>query len=150
VPWKQTTLNENPMKTIKTYWVALIGIFGTGLVVVTTALTAWSQTAPFLTIAPLGTNQYSITITNDIGTDTYDLLWTPVLASPDYPWTWAVIGTPGQTNYLLDMGVYQTGFFRALLDTNSIPIWKLADPNNPGLGILAVFIDSPADGTVLQ
>jgi len=36
------------------------------------------------------------------------------------------------------------------LDTNSIPIWKLADPNNPGLGILAVFIDSPADGTVLQ
>jgi hypothetical protein len=138
------------MKTIKTYWVALIGIFGTGLVVVTTALTAWSQTAPFLTITPLGTNQFSISITNNIGSADYDLLWTPVLANPDYPWTWAAIGTPGQTNFLLDMGVYQTGFFRALLETNTIPLWEAADPNNPAAGILTVTIDNPANGSVIQ
>jgi hypothetical protein len=138
------------MKTIKTYWVALFEIFGVGLVVVATALTAWSQTAPVLTITQLGTNQFSITITNNIGTDTYDLLWTPVLASPDYPWTWAVVGTSGQTNFLVDMGIYQTGFFRTLLDTNSIPLWEAADPNNPGAGILTVTIDSPTNGFVIQ
>jgi hypothetical protein len=108
------------------------------------------STPPVLTITPLGTNQYSINITNNIGTDTYDLLWTPVLANPDYPWTWAAIGTPGQTNFLLNMGVYQTGFFRALLDTNTIPLWEAADPNNPSAGILAVFIDNPTNGSVLQ
>jgi hypothetical protein len=44
------------------------------------------------------------------------------------------------------MGAYQTGFFRALIDTNSIPLWEAADPNNPSAGILTVFIDSPANG----
>jgi hypothetical protein len=36
------------------------------------------------------------------------------------------------------------------LDTNSVPLWELADPNNPGLGILSVTIDSPTNGAVLQ
>jgi hypothetical protein len=48
------------------------------------------------------------------------------------------------------MALYQTGFYRAVIDTNSVPLWEAADPNNPGAGILAVFIDSPANGTVLQ
>jgi hypothetical protein len=137
------------MKTIKRYWITLLGIFGTGLVVIATALTALSQTAPILTITSLGTNQFSITITNGVGTANYDLLWTPVLANPAYPWTWAAVGTPGQTNFMLNMGVYQTAFFRAELDTNSIPLWEAADPNNPGAGILSVFIDSPANGSTL-
>jgi len=138
------------MKTIRRHCIPLLGIFGVGLVVVATALTAWSQTAPVLTITQLGTNQYSITIINNIGTNTQDLQWTPVLANPDYPWTWAAIGTPGQTNFLLDMGEFQTGFFRTLLDTNTIPLWEAADPNNPGAGILTVTIDSPANGFVIQ
>lgn len=138
------------MKTIRRHWLTIMGICGTGLVIVATALTARSQTAPVLTITPLGTNQFSITITNNIGTATYDLLWTPALANPDYPWTWAVPGTPGQTNYQVNMGVYQTGFFQTLLDTNSVPLWKAADPNNPGAGILSVFIDTPANGSLIQ
>jgi hypothetical protein len=108
-----------------------------------------SQTAPILTIAQLGTNQFSITITNGVGGTYYDLEWTPVLANPSYPWTFAEVGTPGQTNFMLNMGAYQTGFFRALIDTNSIPLWEAADPNNPGAGILTVFIDSPANGSTL-
>jgi hypothetical protein len=32
------------------------------------------------------------------------------------------------------------------VDTNGVPLWEAADPNNPGAGILAVFIDSPANG----
>jgi hypothetical protein len=136
------------MKTIKRNWAAIIGIFG---IVVVTALTALSQTAPVLTIAPLGTNQYSITITNGVGGTYYDLEWTPVLGNTvDYPWTFAGVGTSGQTNFMLNMGSYQTGFFRVLVDTNSIPLWEAADPNNPSAGILSVFIDSPANGAVLQ
>jgi hypothetical protein len=109
-----------------------------------------SQTAPVLTIAPLGTNQFSITITNGVSGGNYELGWTPFLADPDYPWTTIAVGASGQTNFTLNMGVYQTGFFQALLDTNSVPLWEAADPNNPGAGILAVFIDSPTNGMVLQ
>ena len=109
------------------------------------------STPPVLTIAPAGTNQYSITITNNIGMTTYDLQWTPVLANPAYPWTWAVPGAAGQTNYVVNMnGVSDTGFFRTILDTNVPPLWEAADPNNPALGILTVTIDSPANGSVIQ
>ena len=137
------------MKTIRNHWVKIIGICGGGLLVIATALTALSQTAPVLTIMQLGTNQFSITITNGVGGTYYDLLWTPVLANPDYPWTYAAVGNAGQTNFMLNMGVYQTGFFQVLIDTNSIPLWEAADPNNPGAGILTVFIDSPANGSTI-
>jgi hypothetical protein len=134
------------MKTMKRHWSALTVTAGCGLLIVATALTVLSQSVPVLTIAPLGTNQFSVTITNGVGGTYYDLEWTPVLANQNYPWTFAAVGTPGQTNFMLNMGAYQTGFFRALIDTNSIPLWEAADPNNPGAGILTVFIDSPANG----
>ena len=109
-----------------------------------------AQTAPTLTITPLGTNVFSISTTNNIGSASYDLIWTPVLANPDYPWTWAAVGSPGQTNYTVNMAASQTGFFRTLLDTNSPPLWEGADPNHPSAGVLSIFIDSPTNGTVLQ
>ncbi|MGA9779017.1 MAG: hypothetical protein WBS33_12175 [Verrucomicrobiia bacterium] len=138
------------MKTTEKRRLKLLGIFGGGGVVLAIALTAFSQTAPTLTITPLGTNIFSITITNNIGSTDYDLQWTPVLANSDYPWTWAAIGTPGQTNYLVNGGDYQTGFFRTILDTNSVPLWEAADPNNPALGPLTIYIDSPANGSTLN
>ena len=102
---------------------------------------------PFLIIAPTGTNQFLITITNAVSGNTYDIYTTPVLGDTvNYPWTAAVIGTSGQTNFTVNMGPYSTGFFRAVVDTNGVPLWEAADPNNPGAGILAVFIDSPANG----
>ena len=110
-------------------------------------MTAWSQSTPVLTITPLGTNQFSISFTNN--GSTYDLQTTPVLANPEFPWTWAAIGTNAQTNFLVT-GVYQTGFYRAILDTNSIPLWEAADPNNPALGALTITIDSPANGSLIQ
>ncbi len=136
------------MKTINRLRKTILGICGSVLIVIAVALTTLSQTAPVLTITPLGTNQFSISFTNN--GSTYDLQWTPVLASPDYPWTWAAIGTNNQTNFSLDMSGYQTAFFRTILDTNSIPLWEAADPNNPSAGILAVYIDSPMNGAVLQ
>jgi hypothetical protein len=139
------------MKTIKKNRFTLLGIAVGGLIALAVALNALSQTGPPISITPLGTNQYSITITTNIGSATYDLMWTPFLENPDYPWTWAILGTPGQTNYLVNMnGVSDSGFFRTLLDTNSPALWELANPNIPSLGILTVTIDSPTNGTVLQ
>jgi len=135
------------MKTINRYQKTILGIFGSVAVVIATALTAWSQSTPVLNITPLGTNQFSISFTNN--GSTYDLQTTPVLANPEYPWTWAAVGTNAQTNFLVT-GVYQTGFYRAILDTNSVPLWELADPNNPSAGILTVFIDSPTNGSLIQ
>lgn len=139
------------MKTLGKHWLTLLGIFGTGLALAATALTAWSQTTPVLAIAPTGTNQLSITITNNVGLTTYDLQWTPVLANPQYQWTWAAPGTVGQTNYLVNMnGASDTAFFRTILDTNNPPLWEAANPTNQSLGILGVTIDSPVNGQVLQ
>lgn len=138
------------MKIINRHRNMILGISGGILLIVVVALTAWSQTAPVLTIKQLGTNTISISFTNNIGSDSYDLQWTPLLANPNYPWTFAAIGTPGQTNYLVDMGDYQTAFFRTILDTNGVPLWEAADPNNPSAGILTVFIDSPANGSTIS
>lgn len=107
-----------------------------------------AQTAPVLTITPLGTNQFSISFTN-YPASTWDLQWTPVLANPNYQWTTAAPGTNGQTNFIVTT-LYPAGFYRAVLDTNTIPLWAAADPNNPGAGYLAVFIDSPTNGAALQ
>jgi len=109
-----------------------------------------AQTNPVLTVASTGTNQLLITITNG-PTGTYELWTTPVLGDPvDYPWTAAAVGTNGQTMFIVAMPPYQTGFYQALLDTNSIPLWEAADPHNQATGILNVWIDSPTNGMTLN
>lgn len=138
------------MKTIRTRWFGISGVLVAALIVTAVVFNAWSQTAPVLTISQTGTNQLLITISNGVSTANYDLYWTPVLANSDYPWTATVIGNTGQTNFTINDAVYSSGFFRVLVDTNSIPIYELADPNNPSAGILAVTIDSPVNGAVLQ
>jgi len=35
-------------------------------------------------------------------------------------------------------------------DTNDIPLWQAADPNNQATGVLNVWIDTPANGTALN
>jgi hypothetical protein len=141
------------MKTIRSYWINIIGICGGGLIVVA-ALTALSQTAPVLTIAATGTNQFSIIITNGVNTNNYELYWTPVLANTSYPWMLAVVGGAGQTNFTVSSGGYLTGFYRVAVGTDAdgdgVPDWQDANPNDPTIGILTVVIDSPTNGMVLQ
>jgi len=106
---------------------------------------------PVVSIQSIGTNVFSISVTNGVSTANYDLYWTPILANSDYPWMVAAIGNTGQTNFLMDMNPYSTAFFRVLLETtNSIPPWKAADPNNPNAGVLAVSIDSPTNTAVIS
>ena len=109
------------------------------------------QTAngPYLTIAPTGTNGvFLVSVWNNQGPSNYEIWYTPMLVG--YPWTAVAAGTPGQTNFLISATSYYTGFYRAIWDTNSIPAWEAANPNNPSAGVLAVFIDSPTNGAVLQ
>jgi hypothetical protein len=103
---------------------------------------------PFLTISSTGTNTVLITVWNNLGATNYDIWTTPVLIDPI--WTLATNGLPGQTNFVLNLGAYYTGFYQAVLDTNAIPTWEAADPNNPGAGILTVYIDSPTNGAVIR
>ena len=103
---------------------------------------------PYLTIAQAGTNAVLVTVWNDIGPTNYDIQTTPVLTSPS--WTGATNGFTGQTNFLINFGQYYTAFFRAVIDIGDVPWWKAADPNNPAAAVLAVFIDSPTNGAVIQ
>lgn len=140
------------MKTINRHRKTILGICSGVLLVVAAALTAWAQTVPVLSITSLGTNQFSITFTNYPPT-TWDLQWTPALTNSEDSWTWVRTGTNGQTNFILsldDLSGSPTAFFRTVLDTNAIPLWEAADPNNPAAGILTVTIDSPTNGAVIQ
>jgi hypothetical protein len=106
---------------------------------------------PGLKIASLGTNTFSLTVTNGISGGNYEILWTPDLSdTEDYPWTWVAVGAAGQTNFTVNMGDYDAGFFAGDLDTNAIPLWEAADPDNPSAGVLNVWIDSPTNGTSLN
>jgi hypothetical protein len=107
-------------------------------------------TAPVLTIAPLGSNQFNIVITNAVTTTNYTLFWTPVLSDQNYPWQ--VLGTNavGETNFIVDGGTWQSLFFKVLLGSDSdgdgVLQWQDAQPDNPNVGILSVTIDSPTNG----
>jgi hypothetical protein len=140
------------MKTSKRFGIVLISLCIFGIIIA--AVKVFADPPPVLTIANLGTNQYSITITNGISTANYELYWTPILANPDYPFTLAIVGTEGQTNFVVNMGIYQTGFFQVILGTDwdgdGVPNWQDANPSDPTIGILTVVIDSPTNGMVLQ
>lgn len=93
---------------------------------------------PYLTISPTGTNQLLLTVINT-NPATYYLQTTPALANPNYPWTIITNGTANQTNFIVNIGPYADSFFRVFMATN-----------NPGQGVIAVFIDSPANGATVQ
>ena len=110
----------------------------------------WAQGLPALAIAPATSNQLTITITNPVP-GSYELWTTPVLGDDeDYPWTIMAVGTNGQNSFTILMPVYPAGFYQATLDTNAIPLWEAADPNNQSTGILNIWIDSPTNGTTLN
>jgi len=95
-----------------------------------------STAMPYLTIAPTGTNHLLLTVINT-NPATYYLQTTPALADANFPWTTITNGT--QTNFIVNIGPYADSFFRVFIATN-----------NPGQGVIAVFIDSPANGATVQ
>ena len=94
------------------------------------ALVALGQTAPVLTIEPVpGTNQFQVSITNAQSGVTYELWSTPALSGPDYFWTLAAPGEPGQSNFIVSAGGYWAQFYQAqerLLYFDPIPALSVA------------------------
>ena len=109
---------------------------------------AVAQSSAGLTISPYGTNQFSVTITNLIGTNDYDLQWIPALTSTN--WAYAAIGVPGGTNFVVDADTYSATFFRVVLDNNAVPLWEAANPSITNSPLLNVIIASPANGANLS
>jgi hypothetical protein len=142
------------MRTFKKYWSRFATCVGACVasIILFTALWVWGQSEPALTITPLGNNSYWLVLTNGFTTNQYELQWTPSLNNDNYPWTVLQLGLIGETNWEVDAGDWQRGFFRAtkVQYYNGIPDYELADPNNPSLGRLSITIDSPLNGTVLQ
>jgi len=125
-----------------------------GVVAIGSLLTVLAQSVPqpVLSITALGTNQFQIGITNGVTNALYELHWRPVLEDADYPWLLLTTNETGQTSFWIDGSEYASGFFRASVGTNYNGIWdfQLANPNDPSLGPLAITIDSPTNGMVLQ
>lgn len=109
---------------------------------------------PVLKILNLGSNQFNIVITNAVTTTNYTLFWTPLLADQNYPWEVLGVANVGTTNFVVDVGEWDSGFFRVLLGTDSdgdgVPDWQDAGPLDPAVGQLQVIIYSPANGSTIS
>jgi hypothetical protein len=135
-------------------WFTRVGI-SLGAVITSLGLliyTALADDPPVLTISNLGSNNFSVTITNATNlTNDYLLEWTPILADTNYPWLVVATNEPGATNWIMDMGAWPMGYLRVAVgwdgDGDLVPSWKDANPYDPSIGILSVTIDSPLNGS---
>lgn len=143
-----TTIKKNPTVRILYSTLAPLAV---ALSII--AMLAQAQ-QPVLKISNLGSNQFSVLITNGISTTNYTLFWTPALADQNYPWVVLGIGNVGETNFTVDGAQWDSGFFKVLLGTDfdgdGSPEWQDAQPGNSAVGILSVTIDSPTNGMVFQ
>src|SRR6266540_3454460 len=101
---------------------------------------------PVLTIAPLGSNQFNIVITNGVSGTNYTLFWTPALADENYPWqVWGI----GGTNFVVDGEGWPNLFFKVLVGSDSdgdgVTEERDANSNDPTVGVLSVTINSPTN-----
>jgi hypothetical protein len=144
------------MKTLAKNWsklAAFAGVLGALLLLVTSLV--WADVPqPVIRISALGSNQFSITVTNGVTNSNYELHWTPVLSHSNYPWQLVASGALGETNWIRDGGTWQSGFFRVSTgndtDGDGILNWQDADPSNPSVGILTITIESPIGGSTIN
>jgi hypothetical protein len=109
---------------------------------------------PVLKITPTGTNQFLITVTNGVTSTNYEIYRAQILSDPLDPWVLHMVGTNGQTNFVVDMGIEPTGWFRAAIgsdqDGDGIQDWIDGNPNDGSIGALSITIDSPTNGMTIN
>lgn len=106
---------------------------------------------PVLKITNLSSNQFSILVTNGLAATNYTLFWVPALSAPGYEWQVLTIGNIGESNFTINGGEWNSGFFKVMIGSDSdgdgVPESHDAQPQNPSVGILSVTIDNPLNGT---
>jgi hypothetical protein len=146
------------MKTQQQQWARAVSALGAGsLVLALTLFAAWRvwSAPPALSISSTGTNEVTLIVTNGVATNLYEIWWTEFLSGnlslTNGAWIDVYSGTTGQTNFVLDLGDTEAGFFRGVngndFDNDGIPNWEDARPFDPSIGILKVTIESPANGS---
>lgn len=144
------------MKAISKNWIAAAGALATCAALRGLVWTIEAQTVPqpVLMITNIGSNQFSITISNGVTNAYYEIYHTPMLGNSAYPWTLQIEGAIGQTSFSVNMGMMLSGFFRADYgldpDGDGIQNFEDGNPYDPGVGALTITIDSPANGTVFN
>ena len=130
-----------------------IGLFSLVVVSVLSVL-AQSVPRPGLTIAPTNGTQFQINITNAVASTNYEIYRTPVLSDTNFPWTLYQVGSVGQSNFTVDLGPENFGYFKAGIgsdwDLDGVPNWMDANDLDPTIGALTITIDSPTNGASLQ
>lgn len=118
------------------------------------AVVATSDEGPVLKITQISTNVFEVGITNGTNTGYYELYHTPVLADGAYPWILTVVGTQGQTNFLITNNISQAGFYFVGFgndwDEDGIHNYMDGNPLNTNIGAIQILIDSPTNGAVFQ
>lgn len=100
----------------------------------------------------LGQTYLSLTITNGSSTNAYEIHTRPSL-NANFPWIPNIIGTNGQTNFLIEVGPEQMMFFRALActdcDNDGVLNWQDGNPNDTNVARLTITILSPANNSTV-
>jgi hypothetical protein len=108
---------------------------------------------PVLAITLLGTNQVQLTILNGVSTANYEVRRRSFL-DPAHSWLPPLMGSQGQTNFTVSLGLETMGFFGAITgpdwDGDGVPNWQDGNPVSPGIGALSITIDGPAPGAILH
>jgi hypothetical protein len=112
---------------------------------------------PGLTISQVNSNQVQITVTNATAGAQYELQRIDDLNDtydPLFYWPTEALGAIGETNFVVDMGIFTVGIFRILgcldCDGDGIPNYQDGQPGNTNVGVLSITIDSPLNGANIQ
>ena len=113
---------------------------------------AKTSPAPGLSIALTGSNLLTLTITNGLTNEYYEIYSEIQLEAPT--WSFYAGGSLGQTSFLASNFPAMLRFFKARAtndwDGDGIANWADADPNSTNIGLLTITIESPANGALLQ
>jgi hypothetical protein len=134
--------------------IALLSAFVGAFTFVAVLATGQSVPQPVLTIVATNGTQFQLTITNAVASTNYEIYRTPLLSDTNFPWTLHIIGNVGQSNFVVDAEVFDTGYFRAGIGSD----WDLdgvfndrdANPFDATIGILSITIDSPTNGSTIN
>lgn len=143
------------MKILKQLQLKFIGalVAGWAAFLICCAVLADDVPTPVISISVTNANQFLITITNGVSFANYELYVRPLL-DPAWGWAMHTKGDPGQTNFIADMGMANSGFFLIGVgndwDGDGTENQFDADPTNSSIHALTITIESPTNGSTFN